>query len=227
MTLERLLELRGELGHDRIWNDGLIDNWTAVIDHPDEEREEEKPSEIDAMVIEAINQLTKTLCHLVARDSRALRQLSWRQLEEVVATSLAGIGFEVTLTPGSKDGGKDVIAECIISGKRQTYFIEIKHWLSGKRVSSRLVFDFIEVNVSASTAGGIFLSSSGFARDVYSHMSELCRKRITLGSEDKIVSVCQHFSRRCKGVWTPSQTLPEIMFEKTLPDMKGLLPVGR
>ncbi|WP_234836774.1 restriction endonuclease [Sinorhizobium meliloti] len=30
-----------------------------------------------------------------------------------------GLGFKVTLTPGSRDGGKDVILECEFAGSRQ------------------------------------------------------------------------------------------------------------
>lgn len=39
-----------------------------------------------------------------------IHDLHWRQLEEIVAELLAQEGYEVTLGPGSKDGGRDIVA---------------------------------------------------------------------------------------------------------------------
>jgi hypothetical protein len=58
---------------------------------------------------------------------RALRELHWRELEEVVAELLHGMGFEITLTPRSSDGGRDVVARGeFIPGEPSLLAVEVK-----------------------------------------------------------------------------------------------------
>jgi restriction endonuclease Mrr len=160
--------------------------------------------------------LSIKLCELIARDPKALRHINWRQLEEVVATALEGLGFHVELTAPSKDGGRDVIANCIIKGKWSTHYIELKHWRSGKMVGQRQVFDFIEVNVKDRTDGGLFISTSGYSESVWSHLSELAQYRVQLGNKETLVTLCQRFSRLRNGVWHAVGELPQILYERTI-----------
>ena len=172
---------------------------------------------IERTVMFAINDLCVNLCELVARDRKALMFIEWRMLEQVIAAALAGLGFTVELTRGSKDGGKDVIATCFLKGKRQCYYIEVKHWTSLKKVKQTDIAHFIEVNVRDLTDGGLFLSTSGFAPKIFSHLSTIHKARIRLGSDLKVVSLCQHFvQKRGQAVWEPQQVLPDVLFEHTI-----------
>jgi len=174
-------------------------------------------SVIERRVMLAINDLCVRLCELIAEDAKAIEYIDWRLLEQVVASALDGIGFEVTLTPGNKDGGKDVIAACTLRGKKVIYYLEIKHWRSNKRVGPHEVSHFVEVNVKDGTDGGLFLSSSGFAQTVFAQLSEITQRRITLGNDVKIISLCQRFvQQRQQAIWQRKDVLPEILFEHTL-----------
>jgi hypothetical protein len=44
------------------------------------------------------------------------------------------------------------------------------------------------------------------------------RQKVRLGGRNKIVTLCQQFVQRRKGVWTPDRPLPELLFEETLND---------
>jgi hypothetical protein len=178
----------------------------ADIDHDDTRRR----------IVLAVNDLCAKLCEIIAANDDALRYVEWRQLEQVIGTSLEGLGFEVQVTPPSKDGGKDIIATCRIRQRLTSYYIEIKHWRSGKRVNAPQIFSFITVNVKEGADGGLFLSSSGYSGEVHSQLSEIGRYNVRLGGRLKIVSLCQHFVRRRRGLWTPTRSLPEILFEGTL-----------
>lgn len=46
----------------------------------------------------------------IERNPRLIYDLSWRQLEEMVAAGWERFGYRVELTPRSRDGGRDVIA---------------------------------------------------------------------------------------------------------------------
>ena len=75
----------------------------------------------------ALHQFTNELVRAIAEDPAALIRIEWREMERVVATVLSRLGFEVTLTPGSKDEGKDVIAESYDAGQKRSYIVEVKH----------------------------------------------------------------------------------------------------
>jgi restriction system protein len=49
-----------------------------------------------------------------------------------MATVLDRLGFAAELTPGAKDGGKDVILTLDTADGRQTYVVECKPWRADK-----------------------------------------------------------------------------------------------
>ena len=63
----------------------------------------------------------------IAADPNFLMELEWRELEKMVAFVLEELGFAVILTPGAKDGGKDIIAELKVDGHLKVFYIEVKH----------------------------------------------------------------------------------------------------
>jgi restriction endonuclease Mrr len=174
-------------------------------------------TETERAIILAINDLCVNLCEQIAKNPFALKMIEWRTLERVIATALEGIGFDVELTPSSKDGGKDVIAKCFVNGVRHKYYIEIKHWISGKKVGQRDVSQFIEVNLRDNTNGGLFLSTSGYSKDVYTHLSEINSKRLSLGDNVKVVSICQSFVQdQGSALWKCKDVLTNVILEQNL-----------
>jgi restriction endonuclease len=176
----------------------------------------DEQAEIGKAVRAAVKTLSIELVKLIADAREALLEVEWRQLEHVVATALEGLGFEVELTPPAKDGGKDVIASCMINGKKKCYFVEIKHWRSGKRVASRQIFDFIEINVSQKSSGGVFISTSGFTESVFSCFTEFQKTGIRLGDSQKVTSICRQYVKKARGLWQPGSDLSSILFEATI-----------
>jgi hypothetical protein len=160
--------------------------------------------------------MVKRLCELIARSPSYLQYIEWRDLERVIAATIEELGFEVELTPPSKDGGKDVVANCTVKSEGKMYFIEIKHWRKGGKPGEKHVSDFVEVNLENNTDGGLFLSSSGFTKPVCSSLGELMRQEIRLGAERKIVSLCQQYVKSKRGLWVNRAPLPELLFENTL-----------
>lgn len=194
-----------------------IENWSNILASTKaSEASQGGISGVKQQVIRAINDLATRLCELIAKDERALQFVEWRDLERVVAAALAGLGFDVELTQPSKDQGRDVVALCQVNGHQLHYEIEIKHWRSGKRVGESEIYHFIEVNANDRTDGGLFLSTSGYTNTVVSQVCELTKRRIRLGGSEKVVTLCQHFWRRQRGLWEPLGALPEVLFERTL-----------
>lgn len=63
----------------------------------------------------------------IASEERELASVGWRQLEEIVAELLRARDMKVSLTPGSKDGGRDIIARGeLIPGEPTVLAVEVK-----------------------------------------------------------------------------------------------------
>jgi hypothetical protein len=97
----------------------------------------------------------------------------------------------------------------------RTFYVEIKHW-QHNRPNMELVQDFIQVNATDETDGGLLLSSSGFTKEVHERIGEISRQKIRLGEEDKIVSLCKRYVKSKQGVWESETPLPELLFADTL-----------
>ncbi len=142
--------------------------------------------------------------------------LEWRDLERTIAELFEGIGFKVTLTPSSKDGGKDVILECTIDKIKKTFIIEIKHWRSGQRVGKEAVKDFTKVIINEKREKGLFLSTYGFASNYFESLTEREKKIINFGEQEKIIELCKTHEKINSGIWNPVDTLEDILFENTI-----------
>lgn len=170
---------------------------------------------LERHILLAVNDLCVKLCELIAADARALSFIEWREVERVVAMAFKGLGFEVELTRPAKDGGKDIIARCELRGDIHVYYVEVKHWRSGKKAGPREVNHFVEINVRDHTKGGLFLSTSGYAPAVYVRLAEIGQRRIQLGNSETVVSLCQQFVRhQGSAVWQVVDILPEVVFKQ-------------
>lgn len=177
----------------------------------------ETESDINKLEIQDIlKAVSKRFAAMVAEDPTNLYKLEWRDLERMIAEIFDGIGFKVQLTPSSKDGGKDIILECIVDGKEFSYIIEIKHWRSGQKVGKDAIKDFLNIIVTEKRKSGLYLSTFGYCNNAFQSLSEIERKKIKFGDQEKIVSLCQTYLKITSGIWSPPIALPEIINERTI-----------
>lgn len=169
-------------------------------------------------VSESVAILVKTLSHefakLVATDSSVLDHLEWRDVERMMSRVMSGLGFDVTLTPSSKDGGKDLILRCQAGGKGESYIVELKHWRAGNRVGESVVTDFFRVIAKEGREGGLILSTSGYTSGASEAVTRLSTNRLRIGGKTKIIKLCETYMRADSGLWHPPDELPEILFEE-------------
>ncbi|UYG09079.1 restriction endonuclease [Halomonas sp. M4R1S46] len=174
--------------------------------------EDDAPS---ASVVMLVEQLARDLIALIAENRLTLREIEWRDLERVLAKAFDGLGFDVELTPSSKDGGKDLVLHCMEQGTRRRYVVEVKHWVSGKRVGSTELLKFVEVVAKENHDAGLFLSTSGFNRNAYKAEAHLEHRRVRLAGEDKVMRICQMFVATQSGVLAPKQSLGQVFHDGT------------
>lgn len=176
-------------------------------------RADELDAQAEVRVI--LQTISERFARLIARDSSALAYLEWRDVERTIAEVFDGLGFKVTLTPGSKDGGKDVVLECEVAGNIATYYVEIKHWRSSTRVGADAVEKLLKVIVRENKAGGLFLSTYGFTDNAFEQLTTIDKQRLKFGDQEKVVTLCRTYVKAKAGIWSPPENLSDVLFEDT------------
>lgn len=178
-------------------------------------RLEEVPS-VDVAQINIIRrELCRKLIALISINPRYLDEIEWREMERLLTEVFEGLGFEATLTPGSKDGGKDIVLKCRVGSKSHTYYVEVKHWRSRQRVGSGAISEFLNIIVNEEIEGGLYLSTYGYCSNAIESLTEFERKNLRFGTESKIVSLCKSYVKATSGIWTPEDFMPEILCDGT------------
>lgn len=179
-------------------------------------RIEEIPS-IDIAQVNIIRrEFSRRLIELIIKNPRYLDEIEWREMERLLSDVFEGLGFEARLTPGSKDGGKDIILKCQVASKTRTYYVEVKHWRSGQRVGVGAINEFLNVIINEEIDGGLYLSTYGFCANSIESLTEIQRKSLRFGAENKVVSLCKSYVKAMSGIWTPDDFLPEVLYDSTL-----------
>lgn len=173
---------------------------------------------LDSEIQTLFAEVSRRLAAAVAANPRVLDQIEWRDLERMLAEVFNGIGFHVVLTPGSKDGGKDLVLTVTTRQGRRHYVVEAKHWRSGKKVGPGVVTDFIRVVVRESRDAGLLLATYGYSPAALEIVSKVEQRRVRLGSEDMIVSLCQQYLQRAGGLHIPLDQLPQVLFQTPIGD---------
>jgi restriction system protein len=167
-------------------------------------------------IVQAVTELSRTLARLVAGNPRYLDEIEWRDMERLLATVFNELGFDVELTPPAKDGGKDIILTCVVSGRDTKFLVEVRHWRTGKKVGAGLLKEFVHVLAAEQAEHGLYIATYGYATDAIEALTELERKKLKFGQENKVVSLCQTFVRAESGIWSPPRSLTEIVFQDTI-----------
>jgi hypothetical protein len=185
------------------------------------EGKDEREAVVDVILKATFNELAD----LISRDKRYLDHIEWRDLERTLGVALEKIGFKVTVTPPSRDGGKDIIASLEVCNETYSFIIEVKHWRCGKRVGPGPVEKFLRVIINERRAGGLFLASHGFTEDCIEAVASLKRYPIKLGDESTIWSIFKMYTRKKEGLMLPASELVRLLStgldEKAPDDING------
>jgi HJR/Mrr/RecB family endonuclease len=100
-----------------------------------------------------------------------------RAFEEFVASMLRCEGFEVELTPATRDGGFDILAvrHSAITG-RHTYLIECKRYSKHRKVGIEVVRNLMWVLHQNNATKGLIVTTSSFSRDVHREAEQYSNK---------------------------------------------------
>ncbi len=104
------------------------------------------------------------LVHYLADNPKLMREMSPRKFEELVAAMFESKGYEVTLTPPSKDGGRDVIAIHRSGLGTAMVITECKRYAEDKKVGVAIVRGLYGVVEEQRATRGIVATTSFFTK---------------------------------------------------------------
>jgi len=171
---------------------------------------------VQTSALAAIAELSAALARIIARNPRDLDNIEWRDLERMLAAIFSKLGFQTTLTPSAKDGGKDVVLRFSVAKENREFVVEAKHWRSGQRVGSGHVSDFVKVVATEQRHGGLFLATAGYTGTAFETLTEIERKTFYPGDQTKVIALCRTFVRAEAGLFTAPSDMTSVITDETL-----------
>ena len=126
-----------------------------------------------------VRQVSEQLVSLVAQDPRRLWGLEARQFEELVAELLEDQGYEVTLTPPSSDGGRDIFAARKETLGSFLYLVECKTYAPERAVGVEVVRSLYGIVSAENATAGIVATTSRFTKGAKDFRDSV-QRRMTL-----------------------------------------------
>lgn len=115
----------------------------------------------------------------LSRNPDDIFNMSPRQFEELVAHLLSKQGFNVELTPTSRDGGKDILIAVPQSLGDFLYLVECKRYARGRPVGVRRVRELFGVVAQEQATAGLLITTSTFTKAAIAFQQPI-RRRLAL-----------------------------------------------
>jgi hypothetical protein len=103
----------------------------------------------------------------LSKNPDEMYRMDPRSFEELVAQLLSREGFDVTLTPPTKDGGRDVLAVENTAAGQHLYLVECKRQARHRPVSVDIVRALYGVVEEEKATGGLLVTTSHFSSDAW------------------------------------------------------------
>ncbi|AVD54552.1 hypothetical protein BEH_24640 (plasmid) [Priestia filamentosa] len=117
--------------------------------------------------------INKELIRYIARNPEIMREINPRKFEELVAELFNNKGYQVELTPRTRDGGKDIYAIRKDSIGTTLYVVEAKRYSENNKVGVEIVRGLYGVKSAERANVGVIVTTSSFTQDAIEFASPL------------------------------------------------------
>lgn len=107
----------------------------------------------------------EALVERLRNHPQAIYQLPPRKFEELIAELLSDLGYEVELTPATRDGGKDILAYMSTPHGRVLCLVEAKRYRRDRPVGVELVRQLYGTLTDAEASSAMLVTTSSFSPD--------------------------------------------------------------
>jgi uncharacterized protein YjbI with pentapeptide repeats len=116
-------------------------------------------------LIEVVSTINDELISHLRMNPKEIYKIKPRQFEELIAELLASFGWDVALTPPSKDGGYDIFAITKdIAGLQSSWIIECKKYAPEHKVEVSIARELYAVKSEFKVANALLATTSSFTR---------------------------------------------------------------
>jgi restriction endonuclease Mrr len=154
-----------------------------------------------------INSITEELVTYLARHPHHIYKLQPRKFEDLVAAIVADMGYEVELTPLSRDGGRDVLAVMATPLGKQLTIIECKRYDIDNRIGVELVRQFLWVLEQEDRANRGLIAATSYFTSGARELEAQHRWRLGLKDYESIVGWLSQYGKwknqDHSGLWLP------------------------
>ncbi|KAA0141023.1 restriction endonuclease [Gimesia chilikensis] len=124
-------------------------------------------------VVIAYQTINDELIQFLSKHPDKLHDLDPRRFEELVAELFRKQGFQITLTPQTRDGGKDIYALKHDQFGKSLYLIECKRYAKHNKVGVETLRSLYGVATVENATKGIIATTSSFTKDAIDFASPL------------------------------------------------------
>ena len=119
------------------------------------------------LVIKEIKPIAAEVLAYLKKNPKKIYKIGSRQFEELIAEILAGFGWDVKLTPKSKDGGYDLFAiNKTVGGLETSWLIECKRYREDRPVGIDIARSLYGVKYDLKVANALLATTSHFTKGV-------------------------------------------------------------
>lgn len=123
-------------------------------------------------LIDVAKCISEELIKYLKSHPKALYEIRPRQFEELIAEIFKSFGWEVELTPETRDGGYDLFAICKdISGLKSKWIIECKKYAENRKVGVDIIRSLYGVKKTQHGANALLATTSFFSNEAVKYKS--------------------------------------------------------
>ena len=142
-----------------------------------------------------INEISDELISYIGKHPGFIRNLDPRKFEELVASILEAQGYEVTLTPKSRDGGKDIVAVYKGSFGHLMFVYECKHYDNKNKVGVGAVRGLYGVKMAGQYNQAVLVTTSSFTKPATDFVKPL-KFELLLKDHNDVIGWCKTHGKR-------------------------------
>lgn len=144
-----------------------------VIEDKNRKIEGEPSGQHREIIINDITIINKEWSKILKQTPDFIYKLTPRQFEEYIAELWYNMGYQITLTPETRDGGKDIYAYKKDLDGEILYAIECKKYAKDNKVGRPIIQQLYGVVESEKLTGGIIATTSYFTPDAIKYAESL------------------------------------------------------
>jgi HJR/Mrr/RecB family endonuclease len=121
-------------------------------------------------LVEVVQTINAELIRELQKKPELVYDLAPRRFEELIGEIFASFGWDVQLTPETKDGGYDIFAiSKDVSGMRTSWIIECKRFRSDRKVGVDIARSLYAVKGDLRVANAMIATTSSFTQGVHDY----------------------------------------------------------